>query len=386
MIATILFVSNMPLSFSMNRIPDFANWITNSTNNSNTVAEAKSSCKFQGRVIPSEYCSHSVFRKYYTTMGRWPECGTWLDTRAAGVSHGYVLDFCQFKPYNLKECSTRNRLHHIFMMGDSTGWNVFEGLLEIAKKAWSGACERVKYEGLENSTPHSYLPSVDYFSLGNESLRSALKAVNRGCHTCAAVVYDCHMETKKRQSYDLRLEFAAGYKFQDPSLTIPDTSTKWPPSKTFQEFLFKTYLPIAGMPDAIVIVMPLAHEKKNDTLTVADAKKLVELMVKYIPRSTRIFWITDAHEIATKTKTNPPKWVTYGKDRLLATEKIYQLNSQIFNVLKRYLVDSSYNMYGFVNLVNMSSTKLDWHRDIIHYKPVWDFNVMNAFLSTFCAD
>ena len=330
-------------------------------------------------------CTHALFRQFYnTSAGAFPECGAWVETQGQGFSQRYVLDFCEFKPYNWPECSRKKRMRHLLMMGDSTGWFLFASMLNTT--IWGGStCRIIRHEGAPSMS--SFRPSRAYFSLGRKSLQTPLKARKRGCRNCRAVIYDCKMTTTWG-FHNLRLEFAPGYKFQDPSLVLSNGSSEWPPSDTFQEFLFRTYLPLSGMPDGIVIPFPLAHEKFNGKAE-DDMKKLLHLVLKFVPRTTAVFWVTDATEVEGKRRdSTTQKYIKkkFGKDQLIAADMIYRLNTRIFRVLQPYMLDKTFNMFGFVNLVNMSATKADWSTDAVHYNYVWCAHVIRIFLSHFCAD
>ncbi|ELT89031.1 hypothetical protein CAPTEDRAFT_188748 [Capitella teleta] len=325
-------------------------------------------------------CSTDLFREYYSIIGSFPECGMWLDTLGYGFSQRYGLDFCDFKAYNLPECSLRKRLHHILMLGDSTGWRTFMGLVNTT--IWGGnTCHLVVEEG-----PFSMLPSTTYFSLGRRSLQNSLNVEERRCGWCRAAVYDCEMRTNTGL-HTVRLEFAPAYKFKDPSLTISPGNPKWRSSRTFQEFLFNTYVRLAGMPDAIVVDFPLNHEKRNQQV-VQDFKALVDVMVEHVPRTTQVHWIPTASEFESRRHGKSAKFIntTFGNEKLLASEQIYKINTMLFSELKPYLLNSSYNMHGFVNLVNMSSAKETWNEDGVHYNYLWYLHVIRVLLSMVCAD
>ncbi|ELU07467.1 hypothetical protein CAPTEDRAFT_212227, partial [Capitella teleta] len=215
-------------------------------------------------------CTHSLFRSYYSKMASYPECGAWVETAGYGYSQRYILDFCEFKPYNLPECSLRNGLHHILFTGDSVGWRTYLSMVNTS--IWAGSnCHLVKSEG-----PKSKTPSTEYFSVGHRSLNESFVVAERKCAWCRGNVYDCEMQTGNGY-HNVRLEFAPAYKFRDPSLTIIPGNPRWRSAETFQEFLFSTYLPMVGIPDAIVMPFPLNHELGNSQL-VADFQSLVDLI------------------------------------------------------------------------------------------------------------
>ncbi|ELU09904.1 hypothetical protein CAPTEDRAFT_218708 [Capitella teleta] len=299
-------------------------------------------------------CTHSLLRSYYSKMASYPECGAWVETAGYGYSQRYILDFCEFKPYNLPECSLRNGLHHILFAGDSVGWRTYLSMVNTS--IWAGSnCHLVKSEGTKSRTP-----STEYFSVGHRSLNNSFVVVDRSCLWCRANVYDCEMRTESGY-HTVRLEFAPAYKFRDPSLTISPGNPKWSSAETFQEFLFSTYLPMVGMPDAIVLPFPLNHEEA-------------------MHRTTQIHWLPTASKFPSKLLP---------KDRVHLNDgdhsKVYRIASQLTKVLEPYLQNSSYNMYGFVSLFNMSATKEDWNEDSIHFNYLWYAHVIRTLLSILCA-
>ncbi|ELT98224.1 hypothetical protein CAPTEDRAFT_185082 [Capitella teleta] len=325
-------------------------------------------------------CTHSLFRLYYSKMASFPECGAWVETEGYSFSQRYILDFCEFKPYSLPECSLRNGLYHILILGDSQGWRTYLSMVNTT--IWAGSnCHLVKTEGIKSRTP-----SADYFSLGRKSLNDTFVIADRGCVWCRAAVYDCEMHTESG-FHTVRLEFSPAYKFKDPSLSISPGNTNWRSAETFQEFLFSTYLPMTGMPDAIVMPMPLNHELWNYENVTSDVQSLVDVIIKYVPRSTQVHWMPTASTFPSKRQ--PENIVhnlyTYGKDHILANPMIYRLTTQITKVLEPYLLDSFYNMYGFVGLFNMSSAKEDWNEEAIHFNYLWYAHVIRTLLSILCA-
>ncbi|ELT89926.1 hypothetical protein CAPTEDRAFT_217991 [Capitella teleta] len=324
-------------------------------------------------------CSHALFRSYYSKMRSYPECGTWVETEGYGFSQRYILDFCDFKPYNLPECSVRKGLHHILLLGDSTGWRTFMGLVNTT--IWGGSnCHLVKSEGEK-----SMYPSSEYFSLGRKDLAETFWTKRRGCGWCRAAVYDCEMRTHSG-SHMLRLEYVPAYRFRDRSMFVmAEKSQSWPYSRSFQEYILNTYLPLTNMPDVILIAFPLNHEKKYFR-GVTDLAGLLDLVLKHVPRTTEVHWIPTASEFASRRPASAAMYdnLTYGEDKLDANSQIYLLTTQITRVLEPYLRNPKYNMYGFVSLFNMSSTKEEWNEDAIHFNYVWYAHVIRTLLSMLC--
>ncbi len=133
----------------------------------------------------------------------------------------------------------------------------------------------------------------------------------------------------------------------------------------------------------VIFFPPFNHEKKWSVLQVTrHLESLVDIVVKHKPVRTQVIWIPNSAEFEEKRKS--PKFVKKTYDGLLAADKIYILNKLLYTVLQPHLENSLSQMFGFVNLVNMSSSRLDWSTDGIHFDMPWYHNVVQGILSTLC--
>lgn len=328
-------------------------------------------------VLPA--CSNNLFREYYSEFRGFPECGAWVGTESYGFAQRYLLDYCELQPYNWQECSLRKRFRHFLMMGDSTGWRLFMSLVNTTISMGSN-CKLVKTEG-----EFSVTPSDEYFALNDDRLKKAFRIQNRKCGWCRAQMYDCTMKTWQG-FHTVRLEFIEAYKFIDESLTVPKYKARpigIEPARTFQEYIFNTYLPATTMPDAIVYSFPLNHEKRNKDV-VPHLEYMIDLMLRSVPRTTEIYWLPTATEFESKRYKQEYINITYGRERLLAGDMIYRINTHLYETLEPFLLDPRYNMYGFVNTANMSSSKEHWCEDGVHFNYLWYSHAIRTLLSIMC--
>ena len=156
-----------------------------------------------------------------------------------------------------------------------------------------------------------------------------------------------------------------------------------------QEFIFKSYFPTIGWPDIIIFRLPMKHVKNYVWKEVSqDFQYLVEVIAKWKPNQTHVYWIPTAAECeeARSKNKNAKKYVnkTYGEEHLQATPFIYKLNKYAYSILEPYLFDRKSNMHGFFNLINMSEPRCVWSLDGIHFDSNWYNKEVSIILSTIC--
>lgn len=331
-------------------------------------------------------CSNALMREYYRVMKEFPECGRWTGGDVGfGYTEYYPIDFCQWQPYNLQNCLMKNNVKRIFMAGDSNGFQLFLSMLNLTIA--SGArCELVRSEG-----PASRMPNVTYFAeiLNNSRWAEAFTVETRRCKLCRAQEYKCTM----RNSYGLStvyFEFMGYYFFKDPSLMVlRNASAKYRVRhvSTVQELIFKVYLPMKGYPDIIFMPLPFNHEKWNpQPLLEVNLKDLSNMIRRKKRPETQVYWIPAAGEVE---KMRSPLAMGYRNKKfqgLLAAEYIYTLNKLAYKVLEPALMNKISNVYGFINVANMSMQKEEWNLDGIHYNYQWYSHVIRQLWSTICSE
>ena len=325
--------------------------------------------------LPS--CSLELFRDYYAVRSSFPECGRWVGKEGYGYAEKYVLDFCNLEPFNWQECSLEKNIRHILLTGDSTGWRLFMSLLNVTI-AMGGDCEFIKSEGESSLTPN-----ITYWSMGDDRIMKAFRVGQRGCGWCRGQAFMCRLRTHKG-IHSIKIEFIELFRLHDESLTLPIRDTKdltVQSASTFYEYIFQTYLPRLGFPDTMIMSIPMNHEKKHQNIT-TDFKELLALIEEHKPREMQTYWIPTASEFDSKRWKR--KYINLTFNGLLATDGIYKGNVDLYGILEPFLLDPHSNMYGFVNLINMSESKVEWCEDGVHYNYVWYSHVIWTLLSIIC--
>ena len=322
-------------------------------------------------------CSKEVFREYFRQEGAFPESGQWIKDNGYGYTDRFALDICKWEPFNLHQCLETKNIRHVLLIGDSTGWKLFVSFLN-ATLQMGGHCQFVRSEGRNSGKPN-----ISYFSHGNAQLENAFTMKRRKCMRCRAQTYKCWLKTTNR-IHSFKLEFIGSDKFKDLSLVISPEKAKAfnvLPANRFQEFLFQTYFKMTGYPDVLIMAMPLNHEKSNKDFLI-DFQTLLDIIIQHRSTSMEVHWIPTASEF--ENKRSDPTYMNRTFFGLLATDRIYKENVNLYKVLEPFLLDPYSNMFGFINLVNMSKSKEAWNDDGVHYNDIWYSHVVRIFWSTYC--
>ncbi|ELU03674.1 hypothetical protein CAPTEDRAFT_206348 [Capitella teleta] len=333
--------------------------------------------------LPS--CSTTLFRQYFRAQKAFPECGRWIDGNLGfGYTESYSLDFCQWEAFNFADCLAEDRVKRVFMAGDSNGFQLFLSMLNLTIAAGAN-CDLIRSEGEGSRLPNgTYLAQL----MNNTAYEKAFTIENRRCKLCRAQEYECQMQTLTGPR-TINFEFMGYYFFKDPSLQVlPKDALKYGVRsfKTAQEFMFQVYLPQKGYPDVIFMPIPFNHEKWNKKPEIfVNLRELSQMIRRKKPPQTRIFWIPTAGEVESKRSALAIGYKNKTFDGLLAAPYIYTLNKLAFSALESSLTNPYSNVYGFINVANMSMQKEEWNLDGIHYNYQWYAHVVKQLWSMMCS-
>ena len=184
----------------------------------------------------------------------------------------------------------------------------------------------------------------------------------------------------------LQIEYISIYYFIEPSIVVRGLYAE-PTSMTFHEFLFNHYLNGRKI-DLMLLFPPFNHIKYAQKIKEASFNSYIEnfvsLVLKSLPRSTPIYWISTTAELEAARNQKAVVFHNARYEGLLATDKIYLMNRRLYEVLQPKLLDPAYNFHGFFNMHNISSVRPDWGFDGVHLQPIWYNKAVEYFLSTFC--
>ena len=327
-------------------------------------------------------CTYRMLRSYYKKNKYWPSTGHW--DRVNGEDR-FTLDMCEFQhsiyPSELlKKCVIESNISSIVTFGDSTGsryHNSLQNFLSRTRKG--GACKGVSHEAILSK---GFFPDKEYYAPGNEEWAKYVNVQRRKCRTCLGKRHQCHVSSDG-QSRDIKTEHISWLYTIDATITIPDNvtnSSSWS-APTSQEFYFKYFLK-GRYPDVMVLFMPFHHSPDFDLkldVHIQQLKMLQILVNKYIPRTTRVFYIPTDNEVDKRYRKPYPR-----RNGLRRNDLIDLLNKALYGILEADFLDARSGRYGFIDLFSISKERSNWSADGIHMEPKWYNLVMSMFWELFC--
>lgn len=322
-------------------------------------------------------CSTNVFHEYFIENARFPEEGEWVNG-----TNTYSPDICTFSPYSLEACIRNKGYKSIFILGDSNGSKYFRALVEKFQHR-GFICNTTKKEGKQVM---KLITDRQYFFNVNSSLFHASKLGLRNCH-CPATMMLCGINNSSSED-EIKLEYIGASSVRDASIGFnhEEIHTHYNVSevRTFTDFLFKMYFQQTRYPDLMLLFVPFSHDKRSPFLlnTHKAIVKMSNYLVSHKPSHTEVYFMPTPSEFEEKRTVRKYRYAKYSG--LLATDRIYKMNRLLFHGLQSVLLNSSYKIYGFMNMVNVSATKVSWNKDGVHYFDVWYEHVIDYIFSTAC--
>ena len=331
-------------------------------------------------------CSDNIFREYYTSQRKFPECGQWITKNKTNT---FYTNLCQWKLHNLQKCLYRKDIGSILVIGDSNGLRYFRAWVKKLKESGSH-CKKVK--GEVQLGHGKSIPQASYFAQGDPLLQQAIEVQARGCRTCSSETQLCTLPLNRDQpdQHFVKIEYTSMVFFNDTSIkiVIPENtshSLKIPLAKTFPEFLFKVYLQ-KKYPDVIFFHPPFNHEKKFDTsLVTTKLQKVLHIILQYKAPHTQVVWVPGTAEFEARRPHRASVYINKTYNGMLATDKIYTLNRKLFDILEQHLLNPESKMTGFFNMINMSMTRDKWSLDGVHFNAAWYTHIVQYVSSVLCA-
>jgi hypothetical protein len=331
-----------------------------------------------GYMSDMKLCTHSLLREYYVKNGYFPSGGVWRNYNKTAF---FKPSDCYLKhPWIsqtlISKCLISSNVSSIATLGDSNGKLNFEALTSLIGGQES-TCQLQKEERKIN---RGFLADKNYFNTGNNSWSKYVEAKRRLCRTCASKAVTCHV-TDSGKSRDIAVEHVTLMHLIDTSIRIQTNKSELS-APTTQEFYLKHYF-TNRYPDVIIIFPPFNHMKFSSTSqNRRELKQFKFLVDKYVPSSTKIFYIPTFSEFENRRKDK-----TYFNKKYhgaLAVPKILWLNHKLFQILERDLMNESSNIYGFFDMFSISKSRESWSTDGVHMISTWYQNEMSMFLDLFC--
>ncbi len=325
----------------------------------------------------TEKCSNGLFQRYIETHGYFPGDGIWNGSQ-------FQPTICKFMPVTLpaeylRQCVNNSRMLSLATLGDSQARRYFYAIRKHFKSVAS-PCRQLKAE------TEGTKPNRAYFAQGNRALKNAFRTQDRACRTCISEVWLCDLYQKDNKTVSIRFEYISMEGMWGHTLSLNKKSWLVKKSKyvfsSFQEYVFKYYFN-ATKPDVVFIFAPLNHDKKHTKSDVTGAfAKLARVLQENLP-SAKIYVIGGTSEFEDKKHE---AWKNVRFHGMLATEKIDLLHHVMYDVLKKFYLGAGRQIYGFLDMVKMSGSRLSWSEDGVHFDTPWYQSVTSYLLQLLCND
>jgi hypothetical protein len=196
--------------------------------------------------------------------------------------------------------------------------------------------------------------------------------------------------TSGGKSQKMTLEHLSGYSIIDTSITVEGVAnittknakyvTDLPRAANNQEFFFKYFLKIHKYPDMIMFTMPFNHAKGPVGKYRDEMMKLKVIMDKYIPRTTKVFFIPTFREFPAHYK----EMVANNYRNIDRNKKIKRLIGELYLIMEEDFISDTSNRYGFLDLFHITSSLESWSTDGIHMQYKYYDAIMSIFWELYC--
>ena len=344
----------------------------------------KSPLRYNTDGMSDALCTYGLFKKYYTENHYFPSGGKWFEARD-GSSY-YQPDICRYEKVNMTNmelgvCFRRTNITSVVMMGDSNVMRYYKTLVRMLTGSSGSQCNVTDQE----SHDLQFTPDVPYFARSRGSWTKYLQSNLRHCAKCRGIQTECNMQLKSGE-HRVLLESIASTNILDDSVQLQISNyTEVKPdiywALTSQELVLRYFLN-GRYPDIFIIFLPFNHAKlMNSDRIKLDIKYFKGLVDMYIPKSTKIFYMTTPGEFEGRRKLKI--WKRRKFEKMLATEKINKLNHVLYDAVEGDLLSDG-RTFGFYDLLEASRTRGNWSVDGVHMDDIWYERVNQRFWQTYC--
>ena len=323
-----------------------------------------------------------------------PENVTFGKKRASFVPNGCLFaSGSQFDDAGaFLQCARRRNIQYILITGDSNGHRLFDSALEYFK----GIFKQCTITRSENVIQSGNIRDSEYFYVPTYKDINKLYATERGCSYCLSQKYHCTNPFRggSYENVSIDIEYIAMTHYIDSTVRLGYYMASHYIERKFSadtlaEYLLRFFFPHHGFPDFWLMHSPFHHEiwSKSDEHIRADLIYFQLLLDMYLPKKTKIFYLTDQRECP-KIRPAVLNWMDQKADRNhTRNERIHQMNQILFQVLKPKLKLSGSNVYGFLDIGKIScpvTCKL--HLDGNHMIRPWYMMIIKHVLQIVCSE
>ncbi|ELT97054.1 hypothetical protein CAPTEDRAFT_205712 [Capitella teleta] len=335
------------------------------------------SAKISSHIITSLACTDTDIKDYFKANGVIPT-GSWSGTG----SEGHTIGGARFHPNlscsilsltmtseRLRSCFLPKNRNRILTFGDSNAKKYFNAIYHAINS--SMACN-LKHREYINKTTNTH--EINSFLKPNATQHMQVDSFVK-CWSCYSELYEC-----SNRGRTLILEHIGSTTLMSERKSVADDDYQM----SFNEFLFKHYLKNNyTYPNVLFVFPPFNHlcRTLHPKLRRKTVFNFVKLLHRYIPSSSKVYWITAFRQFEEKKTWSRGFAKYHGK---LASEGIIELNQILVDVLKSRLSDPESNDFTMWDMMQTSEGMEAWSYDGIHMKPWWYTRMVQDFLHVHC--
>ena len=344
----------------------------------------------------SRLCSDNAIRNCLVASDYFPTEAHWRNSNASFPDSRFEPGFCRFKydvipPRLLQRCLQQKKIKRIAVIGDSNGSHYFKMLTEMLDSIAN--CTTVRSDFWEN-----------YFL---RRRRRATKFPKQRPHRRPNGLVKCvfvdpsdqtrnHNEDSVTLPQSVFVEVIGVISFTDKKLRNPDTNCSTDPvratkqckkaeSRMLYPTIFGDYLARGNNYPDVILMFSNSHDKGNGKTvkkTRADMTALRDVIRRYVPRSTALYWFSQMSENDSKKAA---EWqnILY-EETYTANEMLVRTNRAMYDVLRDDFRKG--RIRTFFDLYAMTLAVPDWSRDGIHLEWDWYRYLLSYWFQTTCSE
>ena len=345
----------------------------------------------------SRLCSENAIRNCLVASDYFPNEAHWRNSNASFPDSRFDPGFCRFKydvipPRLLQRCLQQKQMKRIVVIGDSNGSRYFQMLKKIL-------------HSIANCTTVRSAFSDEYFV--RRRRRRSVTFPKQKPHWRLNGLVECvflnqsdqisnHNEASVTFPQSVFIEVITVISFTDKELSNPHTNCSTDPvngtkqcTKAEPRMLYPTmfgdyFARENNYPD-VILMFSNSHDKgtgKNLTKTRADMVALRDVIRRYVPRSTALYWFSQLSENDSK-KRHEWQIVLY-ENKYTANEMLVRLNRAMYDILRDDFRKG--RIRTFFDLYAMTLAVPDWSLDGVHLKQDWYSYVLSYWFQTTCSE
>jgi hypothetical protein len=341
--------------------------------------------RIEPAVASKTRCTDRDIKAYIRQNGAWPT-GKWLpsgkDTSLSSADLTFKpnltcsISTSHLTPSELQTCLLPKSHNYLVTYGASNAKFYFKAIYKKVKNFMT--CTLVKNERIDQDTNAR---DLGYFAkITKDGTKFEFRVEQARCWTCFSVQYKCFHNNGKV----LVIEHIMTPTLMLEGVNVTIVGTNSSMQVGFQEFIFHHYLKDV-YPDLLFIFPPFNHVARmtHPSNTAKNFAAFVSLIHRFVPHSTKVYWISGFREVEQRRRIQKNAFVKYYG--LYPTEGITKLNQVMFETLENFWSDYASMDFTFWDMMQASEGMETWSRDGVHMYPKWYAQMSHHFLAIHCA-